>query len=604
MPDRRTFFLDQLRCLGFRSLAFQSVGLAIWVGLAIALRCHNLTLKPLWTDEFSTLVFSLGHSFQSVPLDRAIAIGTLLAPLHPAADTTVADTARHLLQESNHPPLYFVLTHLWLSLFRGGEGYVSVWGARSLSVVFGVAAVPALYSLGWLTFRSFAVAQLAAALMAVSPFGLYLSQEARHYTLAMAWIIASLACLMEAVRHIQQRKPLPLWIVGAWIVTNGLGIATHYFFLLTLLAEMVVLIGAWTGPTLQIIQKKGKDVLPHLKWVGLGRTGLAIAGTMATCLVWLPFLTAIRQGDELTQWIYEDSWSGLDWIDPLLHTLASVTSMIYLLPVQNVERGVAIASGVGIAGLSLGTAWLVYRGLRKQTSWPDGALSVQVLIGFGLGAIAIIGFMTYGLGIDLAQVFRYHFVYFPAVILLVAAGLVSVKDSDRDPSELVNSSPSDNRTRSRRFYSGIVVLILSLSILGSLTVSSDLGYRKLHRPDRVVAEIAERYEVPVLVAISHQTHGQTGRLMALAWEMRSPAYADTIQQAEFFLDHQGCALTGEQNCNTPSRHLRKTLDTYPKPFDLWLINYEGKTGLKAQGCAYRTTKRTDGYKFQQYECHS
>jgi len=42
---------------------------------------------------------------------------------------------------------------------------------------------------GW--FRSRLVGQIAAAMMAVSPYGIYLAQEARHYTLAILLIIAS-----------------------------------------------------------------------------------------------------------------------------------------------------------------------------------------------------------------------------------------------------------------------------------------------------------------------------------------------------------------------------------------------------------------------------
>jgi len=214
------------------SSGYVQVGLLlVWMGLAIALRLHNLTLKPLWTDEFSTLVFGLGHNFAPIPLNQVIDTSTLLAPVQPTPDTTMADAAKALLTESNHPPLYFMLAHGWMHLFpTTPEGYVSVWGARSLSVLFGVLAVPALYVAGWVGFRSRVIAHLAAALMAVSPFGIYLAQEARHYTLTVLWIIVSLICLMKAVQYQQDQKPLPYPVVLLWIGANGLGMASHYFF--------------------------------------------------------------------------------------------------------------------------------------------------------------------------------------------------------------------------------------------------------------------------------------------------------------------------------------------------------------------------------------
>ncbi|MEG3878564.1 hypothetical protein QT972_14380, partial [Microcoleus sp. herbarium7] len=46
--------------------------LLLQTAIAFILRFANLDSKPLWTDEFSTLVFSLGNSFRGVPVDRAI----------------------------------------------------------------------------------------------------------------------------------------------------------------------------------------------------------------------------------------------------------------------------------------------------------------------------------------------------------------------------------------------------------------------------------------------------------------------------------------------------------------------------------------------------
>jgi len=66
----------------FRKLALQkSIDAAAVDGHRHQLALDSLAAKP-WTDEFSTLVFSLA-SFRVVPLSEAITLMSLLAPLQP-----------------------------------------------------------------------------------------------------------------------------------------------------------------------------------------------------------------------------------------------------------------------------------------------------------------------------------------------------------------------------------------------------------------------------------------------------------------------------------------------------------------------------------------
>lgn len=84
----------------------------------------------------------------------------------------------------NYPPLHNII--LFGVIHTAGD---SEWLLRFPSVVFGVAAVPALYWLGALTLGR-AAGLLAAALLTLSPFHLWYSQEARFYTLmALAAIL-------------------------------------------------------------------------------------------------------------------------------------------------------------------------------------------------------------------------------------------------------------------------------------------------------------------------------------------------------------------------------------------------------------------------------
>ncbi len=126
----------------------------IWLSVGAFLRFTNLAGKTPSTTELATPVFSLGNSLLEVPLDRAIALDSLLQPLqiNPTAD--IHDLTHHLMNESTHPPTYFVLTHFWMKLFSLDGGLGLLWAGRALSAILGIASIPAIFGLGYLAFRS------------------------------------------------------------------------------------------------------------------------------------------------------------------------------------------------------------------------------------------------------------------------------------------------------------------------------------------------------------------------------------------------------------------------------------------------------------------
>lgn len=573
---------------------FHPALLLLWTAIGLGLRFFHLTEKPLWTDEFSTLAFSLGNGFLTVPLDQILTPDQLLQPLKPNPDLGVYSVVRRLLNESNHPPLYFILTHLWLRLFPTLDGWVSVWGARSLSALFGTLTIPAIFALGQFAFRSRLVGQVAAALMAVSPFGIYLAQEARHYTLPLLWIIASLGCLVAASRAIRNRVPLPMNICLLWIGVNVLGIATHYLVILALLVEagVVLIMGL-----VQSWREQGRWY-PSAHWWRI----VAVAiGTMAGGMVWLPYLQDV-QDSRLTQWILNTNRSGLEWLDPVVQSLAGWISMIYLLPVQASSQPIIVLSGAGLILITLWTVPKLYRGLKSYTRQRETRLSVMVLGFYVFLAVLLFFGTTYFLDRDITSAFRYNFVYFPAVVVLVGAGLASVW------SGAIQLPQDPNASRWVKFLSTgscrTVVLIWLFSLLGGLTVVENLGYQKTHRPDVVVQEIRQQSEGNVLIAIAHETHGQTGRLMGIAWELaRTDAATPSSLTPRYLLAH----------VNTQPRSLIKTLRQalrqLPRPLDLWLLNMRDvpdvplDTLMDQQNC-YRATRPqfVDGYRYELYRC--
>ncbi|MBI4784677.1 MAG: glycosyltransferase [Oscillatoriophycideae cyanobacterium NC_groundwater_1537_Pr4_S-0.65um_50_18] len=549
---------------------FQPCLLLLWIGIGVAVRLTHLTAKPPWTDEFATLVFSLGHSFETVPLDRAIALDVLMQPLQLPPQGSHAVT-QYLFAEDVHPPLYFLLSNAWLQLFSGKTGLVSLGLARSLPALLGVAAIPASFGLSWLMLRSPLASHLTTALMAVSPFGVYLAQEARHYTLGILWVIASLGCLVVAGRQILHRRPLPAWLVGLWIIVNGLGIATHYFFILSLSAMALALMG------LAIAQARSdRRVLLSSSWRSLYAV---VLGTAIASAIWLPILQDIRSR-EITQWIQNvQPFNWLDLVNPLAQSLAAWVTMLVLLPLESDELAVAIAAGTIMVLFILWVVPQLWRGLRQQIATPQTGAIVQLMIGVVLGAIALFFFISYGLRADITRGARYSFVYFPAVILLLGTSLAALWTG------------KTKRT---------VGLVLVLGLLSSLTVVNNLGYRKYYRPDSLVPLMEARSQVPILIATTQNTLVQTGEIMGIGWQFLQEGRSNP---PEFLLAHEPqnpCSAA----CVATST-LRQALAQRSDPIDLWLVNFHAPVDLDERRCQLDSQPKTytSGYEYQLYHCN-
>jgi dolichyl-phosphate-mannose-protein mannosyltransferase len=133
----------------------------------------------------------------------------------------------HIIEgdQEGTPPLFFALTALT-------KGLGGVEGLRVVSLVACLTSIPLIYLLGLRTIGTQA-GIVAAALVALSPFQIFYSTEARAYALAMALIIVVSLTLVEAVRG--ERRVC--WV--AFALAMAAAVYTHYtviFALIGLLA--------------------------------------------------------------------------------------------------------------------------------------------------------------------------------------------------------------------------------------------------------------------------------------------------------------------------------------------------------------------------------
>ena len=139
------------------------------------------------------------------------------------------------------PPLYYAIAWVWTQATGTGE-----FGLRSVSALAGVATVPVAYLIG-LELRGRRAGLMAAALVAVNPMLLWYSQEARAYALFALLCSASLLYCVRAIRSGSRRDVL------GWGVVSGLALATHYFAVFPLVAEVV-----W------LLRRRRRESLPGL----------------------------------------------------------------------------------------------------------------------------------------------------------------------------------------------------------------------------------------------------------------------------------------------------------------------------------------------------
>ncbi len=450
------------------------LALAALLLLGLSLRFWQLESKPLWLDEVLTGLFTLGHSTQDLPLNQFLPLRALDQIFRFQPNQTCAVIAQRLATESVHPPLFFCLLYAWmgwcLSWLPPGSW---IWAMRALPALFGVAAIAASYWLNRLAFSP-AAGLLAAGLMAVSPFAVYLSQEGRHYTLPMLMITLALAALVQMQQDLvgQKQLRLPIWL--GWSLLNLLGLYVHYFCLLALIAQVAAL-------SLWLLRK------PIRYWIAWGLSlGLIGLGY----LPWIPTLLNHFSRPE-TNWLipYKPDW--LDRLEPLYQTLAGWTLMVIALPVEDQPRWVAVPVVLIMLGFMLWLVWQLRLGLHRH--WQDrDQRPATLLIASFTGAILLQFFaIVWLLNKDLTVVPRYNFVYYPGVCALLAVCL----------------------SRSRAAF-----VLLGVGVLSSLFVVNGLVFQKSYHPAQVARRMAFE-PLPLAMVMTYESPQEIALGLSFAAEL-------------------------------------------------------------------------------------
>ncbi len=566
--------------------------------IALLIRLTYLAAKPAWMDEISTILFSLGNSSRLVPTDQIITLEQMIRPLHLTPGATARETATYLLAENNHPPAYFVLAHWWMIFCHGLmgdlDGYASVWVARALPAFFGALAVPVSYWVGWVSFRDRLTALLCAALMVVSPFSVFLSQEARHYTLAILMVMGSLGCFVLAVEAVRERRKLGWATVLGWVVVNALGVSVHYFCGITYLIEGLVLLCLLVQDWV-----RDKRAWRRSHWM---RIYVVAIGTAAGALLWLPVLLNFY-GSPQTTYIAGSRGIGF-WLAPIGQSVAGWLYAV-LAPVTNGYGPVAIMTIVVscLVLLFLYVPWFVrmgVRSLRFQWQHSDRYLGLLAIGGFFTMGNLVFLAICYITGFDITRGHRYSFVFYPSIVILVGAMLSPFWQQNSLFRQV--KLPLVKRSISGRAF---VLTVLAVSFLGSQVIVLDRTHLKFYQADRFVDFLQAASAYPAVIGAQSIVGDQPSvygiELMSAAWEIQQQLEKSLSAKSEWKSEPRFILLKEDLIVqNDPEAQLKALVKAEREPFDLWLLRIS--PDLESVGCSDPARGNKGSFAYSHYVC--
>lgn len=578
--------------------------LALILMVAIALRVWHLGTRALWLDEVIGALFTLGKGLDAVPLETIFSLTDLPQIFALEPGLSCQQITQTVAIESVHPPLFFCLQYAWISRwlpflsdlfpsFADTRGWV--WVLRSLPALIGVLDVLSIYGLGRMVMTP-RTGLIAAALMAVSPFAVYLSQEARHYTLPMLWTILALMALVKLQRCMLNRRALPVGLLLGWTVMNSLGLYTHYFFLLDFVAQIIALGGwlvwtsVWGQPTHEVIQGTtqrliaGENIQPGKRLHQyMGKFLLSVTVVMVSYAPWIPTLISHINRPE-TDWLkpYKPDWG--DRIAPLYQTLMGWILMVVNLPVESQPWAIAIPSVLIMVSIGGWLGWTVFQGLKRigidtppekahSTHRPALHLYRPTLHLFCLLFISLIVqtlAIVYLLDKDITAIPRYNFISYPVVLILIAMGLSSF-----------TPSPSLLAPRSFRSLYHPLTLCLCMGFLSTLFVIHGVVFQKGYYPQRVAQDMARFPHESLLVVVSHRSLQEVALGLSFGLELQRQSEVSTASDAKSeaiasqTTDPSLMFVDRSQGFGPAWRQLKHASHALPLPLNMWAIAAPG-----------------------------
>ncbi|HET6964289.1 MAG TPA: glycosyltransferase family 39 protein [Acidimicrobiales bacterium] len=302
----------------------------------------------------------------------------------------------HALSHDGAPPLYYVLLHLWMSLFGRSD-----FAVRALSGVISVASLPVFWMAGrrlggrtvaWVTFF----------LALTSPFAINYATTTRMYSLMILLSLLGFIALSAAYE-----APTPRRLVGLAAVTAGL-LYTHYWGIYLVLVAALWLL--WR------IRRDGEGRPAFRAMVLGGALWLPWAPVFVyqTLHTGTPWTSSASPGDLLK--VFADWSGGGPWGGLLMY------AMFLLFIIGTFGRTAAPGTMVTLDDgegrtrqVQAGPAVLIELSPRPGMAPMVGIAVATLIVAVSLGAVANAAFVA-----------RYTAVVLPLFLLVMSAGVAVI----------------------------------------------------------------------------------------------------------------------------------------------------------------------------------
>jgi uncharacterized membrane protein len=354
--------------------------LAMILLLGIFFRVTNLAQQVYWHDEAYTSLRISGYQSNEVNASlfngKVSEIAELQKYQKPSAEKGILDTVKSLaFDDTQHPPLYYVLIRLWVQYFGS-----SIQVIRSFSALIGILVIPCIAWLSWELWgadnhrttsqQPLLACGLASALVALSPFYVLYAQEAREYALWAVLILLFSTFLLRAIRL----NTLRSWGLYAGFLTLGfytqpltLVLAIGHGFYLLFLNR-----GRWHRTAFPFLASCSLALLLFAPWLSLILKNWSTSGANWTSVpLPLPILLKtwglhLERAFLLTAGDFGfDTWQSYLSLPPLLVLL--FFGCFYLIRYNPIRIWLFVFTLMGSVALPLGLADLLLGGQRSTS---------------------------------------------------------------------------------------------------------------------------------------------------------------------------------------------------------------------------------------------
>ncbi|NIJ52077.1 glycosyltransferase family 39 protein [Dyadobacter arcticus] len=232
---------------------------------ALALRLYHLDRYSIFFDEKSTLVISQGivleganqkNVFSTLKLSNSEFWKTPVLDYKPPvvsrsftytenyspraftpAEFWSPKTLADYFEANNrsdigNSPFYYLLLHYWTVLFG-----VADFSVRFFSVIFSLAIIVLTYLFGNRFFDN-KTGLISAAIVAIEPFFVAYSQQARNYSLTFFLTLLATYFFLQIIEN-KADKRHTFWLYVGYILTAGLGLLSHFLVITVLMAHSI-----------------------------------------------------------------------------------------------------------------------------------------------------------------------------------------------------------------------------------------------------------------------------------------------------------------------------------------------------------------------------